>query len=399
MAFDLIATIQRREVWVSNQMLPESGGAAAAGLSQGLSRDKPESNIVSAAPVPRSSNLGSRAPGTTYVRFTLKVGELARQAEPGQFVMAKVPTGSVDPFLRRPFSLHRIDREREEVQILFQVKGRGTSLLAERDFGETLPVLGPLGRGFTLDPQRRRMILVGGGIGVAPLLALAEKGVAAGYQVLLLLGARSRGDLLALPEFEALGVKILVATDDGSRGHPGLVTDLLAKVLGEGAAAGGQADLAGGQGSMANGQADLAGEQADLAGSQADLAGSQADVASGRAHLAGGQADLPAGRAVNGEQADRTGHQVPRPTTGKEGNPMASSVIYACGPVPMLKKVAQLAGQYALPAQVSLEERMGCGLGACIGCAVGIQRPGQPFAYKKVCQDGPVFYAGEVVFP
>lgn len=385
MAFDLVAIIQRREVWVSNQMYPASGGATTAGLSQGLSRDKPESRIVSAASVSRGSNPGSRAPGITYVRFTLKVGELARQAEPGQFVMVKIPTGSVDPFLRRPFSLHRIDREREEVQILFQVKGRGTSLLAERDFGETLPVLGPLGRGFTLDPQRRRMILVGGGIGVAPLLALAEKGVAAGYQVLLLLGARSRGDLLALPEFEALGVKILVATDDGSRGHPGLVTDLLAKVLEEGVAAGGQADLAGGQGSMASGQA--------------VLAGSQADVAGGRAHLAGGQADLPAGRAVNGEQADGTGHQVLRPATGNEGNPVAGSIIYACGPVPMLKKVAQLAGQYALPAQVSLEERMGCGLGACIGCAVGIQRPGQPFAYKKVCQDGPVFSAGEVVFP
>jgi dihydroorotate dehydrogenase electron transfer subunit len=150
-------------------------------------------------------------------------------AEPGQFVMVKVSDG-IDPLLRRPFSIHRVPgAESGEFEILFRAVGSGTRLLARAHLGDRLAVLAPLGRGFRV--SGRRPLLVGGGIGVAPLLFLAERFLERGARPKLLLGGRRDRDILCHDDFACLAVPFALATEDGSLGEPGLVTRLLEKEL------------------------------------------------------------------------------------------------------------------------------------------------------------------------
>ncbi|MBE0415931.1 MAG: dihydroorotate dehydrogenase electron transfer subunit [Dehalococcoidia bacterium] len=147
--------------------------------------------------------------------------EIATEALPGQFVMVRC-SGCYGPLLRRPLSIHRILPP--NIALLFAVVGRGTKWLAQRKEGEVIDLLGPLGRSFEINS--RNLLLVAGGIGIAPLVALAEKGIAEGADVTLLLGAPTQAQLypahLLPPQ-----VKLWVATEDGSAGKKGLVTDLL----------------------------------------------------------------------------------------------------------------------------------------------------------------------------
>jgi len=239
-----------------------------------------------------------------YWRLEFESGEIAKQAYPGQFVNIKV-TDVVQPLLRRPLSIHAV--KRQSIKVIYEVLGQGTQLLASRKPNELLDILGPLGKGFDCFSQNKartvKNILVAGGIGVAPLVFLAEK--LKKSKPLILIGARNKADVLCIREFKALGCQIKLATDDGSVGFEGRVTDLLKIILTE-------------------------------------------------------------------SQSVR---------------------IFSCGPQPMLKAVASIARQQKIPAQLSLEAHMACGVGACLGCVVSTRS-----GYKTVCKDGPVFSSEELVW-
>ena len=167
----------------------------------------------------------------TY-RLTLQAPRIAAAAQPGQFVMAACgPT--LDPLLRRPFSIHQA-AETGTIQLLFKVIGRGTKLLSESRPGESISLIGPLGRGFQL-ANESPVCLIGGGMGIAPLFFLAhhilQQSRAKG-SCLVLLGAGTGAEIQQLAtEFNALGCEVQTATDDGSLGHHGLVTELLPPYL------------------------------------------------------------------------------------------------------------------------------------------------------------------------
>jgi len=152
---------------------------------------------------------------------------LAGAAQPGQFAHVRcAPHDCYDPMLRRPLSFSRIDPARGRVAFLIDVVGRGTAWLVQRDPGSLVDVLGPLGRPFAYQPGRTRALMVGGGIGLAPLLALADRAPQAGVAVTLLSGGRDRHGLTPRG-YVAPHVRYAVATDDGSEGHHGVVTELI----------------------------------------------------------------------------------------------------------------------------------------------------------------------------
>jgi len=162
------------------------------------------------------------------VRLTLQSEKIAEIAKPGQFVMIKTATGK-DPILRRPFSIHQTSKN-GRIQILFKVTGRGTGLLAHSRVGETLSVFGPLGHGFDIKADKPAC-LVGGGMGIAPMLFLAKhlcrvkKDVASD---IILFGGRTKIEVEPLvADFEQLGIRLTAATDDGTYGKKGFVTDLI----------------------------------------------------------------------------------------------------------------------------------------------------------------------------
>ncbi len=155
--------------------------------------------------------------------------------EPGQFVMlspgARGSGERDDPLLPRPMAVYREDSG--AVEILYKIHGRGTALLADARAGQRVRMLGPLGRGFPLPEAGSRALLVGGGTGIASLYELALR-AAQRAEVSVLLGARSADDLMGREDFAALGVALRVATEDGSEGTHGRVTDLLREELGRG---------------------------------------------------------------------------------------------------------------------------------------------------------------------
>ena len=253
------------------------------------------------------------------LRLAFHSPELAKAALPGQF--AHVLCGaSHDPLLRRPFSIHDADPDSGRVAIVYEVRGRGTALLAEKRPGERLDLLGPLGNGFELPEASNRPVwLVGGGMGAAPLYLLARRiAETAGSECMTFsVGARTAEMHICLDEFRCfcptdLESRFWIATDDGSLGKRGLVSELLLRRV----------------------------------------------------------------EAMDG----------PNPP-----------IIYACGPTAMLREVARIAKEHSLECQVSLEAKMACGVGACMGCVVKV-RDGEGFKYVRVCKEGPVFDAGRVVW-
>lgn len=246
------------------------------------------------------------APGVFYLEVLAP--EIAQKAQPGQFVHVRC-SPNLSPLLRRPLSLHGIQRESGKIALLYQVKGAGTQILAQKRPGEALDILGPLGRGFTLDPKAQNILIVGGGLGVAPLLPLAEFLQEKQQAPTVILGFNTSSQVLRLREFEAVSQKLYVTTVDGSAGEKGLVT-------------------------------------------------------------------VPLKRELEEKHYD---------------------LIYACGPEPMLKTVAELATSLNIKCQVSLETFMACGIGACFGCTCKTQRAGQE-EYARVCVEGPVFDSQVVVW-
>ena len=243
----------------------------------------------------------------------LHAPEIAASVVPGQFVNVLVHAQGAEsffPLLRRPFSVCQADREQGWISILWKAIGPGTRLLANCRAGGVLNVIGPLGNGYRLPPEGRAALLVGGGLGVAPLPLLAEALHARRLTFEVMLGARTAPDLGGREELERHGGKIHLATDDGSAGHHGFVTDILESRM----------------------------------------------------------------RAYAAEKAP--------------------AQIYACGPMPMLRRVASICSAAQMPAQVAVETVMGCGFGICMGCPVEPAQGATALGrYWLACMDGPVFPA------
>ncbi|MCC6236720.1 MAG: dihydroorotate dehydrogenase electron transfer subunit [Dehalococcoidia bacterium] len=172
----------------------------------------------------------ARLYGETHILW-LPLPEAFATAQPGQFVMAYCGEG-YDPLLGRALSFHRTRQGASglEFALLFDVVGRGTDWLARRERGDELRLVGPLGRGFEPRPNVQRMLLVGGGIGVAPLVGLADRLVEEGREVTLVLGARSEAGIFPASQLPP-AVELIVATEDGSAGERGRVTAPFQRLL------------------------------------------------------------------------------------------------------------------------------------------------------------------------
>ena len=251
---------------------------------------------------------------------------LAGGARAGQFVHVRTPDYS-GLVLRRPFSINTLDRSTGTVTIHFRITGKGTEWIARSRPGDSLAMLGPLGRPFEVDPRSRHLLLIAGGLGMAGVRALADQALEEGRQVTLLFGAADASQVYPsslLPD----EVEYVVATDDGSMGHRGYVTELVAGY-------------------------EAWSDQAFACGPHVMLAA--------LARLAGGRQQRLGVARLGRKGASRT-----RP-----------------GGLAQARRRAWL--------QVSMEQNMGCAVGACLGCVVmGTAGP------QRVCREGPVFAAEEI---
>ncbi len=252
--------------------------------------------------------------GARNYLLTLNTPEQARLVRPGQFVMLKcVEEVNDNPLLRRPFTIFDIHRNARSgkpagLDLLVKDAGAGTHKLVQSRPGQLFDCLGPQGRGFQVSAEMRNRTeigcLVAGGVGIAPLFLLAQNLLTYHVKPILFYGGANVADLVLRENFERLGIETVYATEDGSFGERGLVTQPLASFL--------------------------------------------------KAH----------------------GHKNVR--------------AYACGPWGMMKAVHALSIEHNLQCEVSLEARMGCSLGACLGCVVRSRDHQGEEQYLRVCQDGPV---------
>lgn len=234
-------------------------------------------------------------------RLTLKAPSIALRSRPGQFVQIGIKQGGT--LLRRPLGLAEVDTLSGNIVLNYRVLGKGTEALSRLRPGDMVQVLGPLGHGFTAHTVKP--LLVGGGMGLSPLLYYAQWLSARQVDVDILMGGRTAEELFWQKDYAGCAKGIYLTTDDGSLGTKGFVTDLLPKLL---------------------------------AGSTYDR-------------------------------------------------------VVVCGPEIMMKNVYEVCKQKLVPCEVSLERRMGCGLGACLSCSIDTLS-----GRRKVCKDGPVFPAEEVFF-
>jgi dihydroorotate dehydrogenase electron transfer subunit len=255
----------------------------------------------------------------------LQAPKIAAHALPGSFVHLTV---NAQRPMRRPISILRVDAKKGYVDLLYKVFGEGTALLAQNKVGESLNLMGPIGKPFEFHPERTRPLLIGGGVGMPPMIFCADAlRQDKNYQPFVILGSEvpfpfeSRpsefivpgvpdGVIAGMPLLEEWGIPSRLTSTQGYPGcFEGYVTDLARHWL----------------------------------------------------------------DALSDEQRNEV-------------------EIFSCGPHPMLEAVAQLAGEYELPCQVSLEEFMACAVGGCAGCVVEVKTDSGP-AMKRVCVDGPVFDA------
>lgn len=168
----------------------------------------------------------NRKVNLSYYKLVFRSRRLALGVKPGQFL--NLQTGNTgSPFLRRPFSYYR--RVKNKIEILYEVVGKGTAQLAQMKKGNVLKALGPLGKPFTFDIKKKKRVLIGGGVGVPPLIFLAEVKPQRGDY--LLIGTKSKKEVLPSREFSRVKAKILCSTDDGSYGQKGFVTELLKEII------------------------------------------------------------------------------------------------------------------------------------------------------------------------
>jgi dihydroorotate dehydrogenase electron transfer subunit len=164
----------------------------------------------------------------TYCRLVMDAPALAKEVQPGQFIQIKVSDG-FEPLFRRPFSVFRA--QAGKVEIFYDVVGQGTRLLAARRKGEVLDVLGPLGKPFTLPrAEVKQIVFVAGGIGVAPFMAFSDALKKHKAEKVLLYGGRTKAQTFSLAAFKKNGIKTFIATDDGSVGVKGRVSELFGQI-------------------------------------------------------------------------------------------------------------------------------------------------------------------------
>ncbi len=163
-----------------------------------------------------------------YLKLTLASDYISSHGSPGQFVNVRV-SGDSAPLLRRPLSLHRVDPAKQTFDLLYEVIGKGTELLTKVKVGEELSVLGPLGSGFKV--EKKIALLVAGGMGIAPLRFLAQEALKKTKAVYVFIGAKTHGQIICEEEFRQLGCQVLVATENGTAGKKGLITDILNEFL------------------------------------------------------------------------------------------------------------------------------------------------------------------------
>ncbi len=238
----------------------------------------------------------------TY-RMSLKC-DFAGKCTPGQFIHLAIPDFA-SHILRRPFSIHTADAENGTVDIVYKTVGQGTAAMSQLQKDIRLDVIGPLGNGYAMPQGTRKAWLVGGGLGIAPLLFIPKYYPDVLYEAFL--GFCDCGSVYSTDSFEAVCGKVHTSTDDGSFCRLGFVTDMVKEAL-----------------------------------------------------------------------------QDERP-----------DIIYACGPVPMLKALKSVLAGTDISCQVALEERMGCGVGACLTCNCKVNRE-DGWHYARVCREGPVFLLSEV---
>jgi dihydroorotate dehydrogenase electron transfer subunit len=270
-------------------------------------------------------------PAGQYV-IRLRAPKCAAAATPGSF--AHLTCGPDIP-MRRPLSIMRADPREGSIEVLYKVVGHGLATLATRKAGERISCLGPIGSGFVARPARPRTLLVGGGVGIPPMVFLAESllGRSEPFRPLVLMGSE-----VPFP-FKARPSTILV---------PGMPDGVIASM-----------PLLDGWG--------VPSRLASFAGFAGCYHGYVTDLA-----------------------ADWLG--------SLDAAAIAEVEVFACGPTPMLRACAAVARRFGVPCQVSLEEYMACAVGGCAGCAVQVQTPDGP-AMKRVCVDGPVFDAAAVFPP
>lgn len=229
----------------------------------------------------------------------LEAPEMAAEAKPGQFISLYSRDGA--SLLPRPISLCRIDKGQGRLRIVYRVVGKGTKEFSELKAGDFVEVMGPLGNGFPL--KEKKAFLIGGGIGIPPMLELAGQ---LGGEKQIILGYRDF-HLFLKDEFESFG-DVFVATEDGSVGTKGNVLDAISQ------------------------------------------------------------------------------------------NRLTADVIYACGPTPMLRAIKTYGQEHGIETWLSLEERMACGIGACLACVCQSKEVDahSHVHNKRICKDGPVFLAQEV---
>lgn len=236
-----------------------------------------------------------------FVLIKLKSDEALPEIKPGQFVEVKVE-GSASTFLRRPISINYVDRNNNEIWLLVQLVGEGTKAMARLNEGDFLNVLFPLGNGFSVPKKGEKVLLVGGGVGVAPLLEYGKALKEVGAKPVFLLGARTKTDLMQLDLFGKYG-DVYITTEDGTEGEKGFVT--------------------------------------------------QHSV-------------------LTKESFDR---------------------ISTCGPKPMMVAIAKFAKTNSISCEVSLENMMACGLGACLCCVEKTVK-----GNVCVCKEGPVFNINDLTW-
>jgi len=163
-----------------------------------------------------------------YWRLIFDAPDLCREVKPGQFVHIRTDEDGLQPFFRRPFSVFRAQKY---VEIFYDVIGPGTKLLSQKIKNDTLDVLGPLGTPFVMPPEDiKQVVMIAGGIGIAPMLILSDVLKKKKYELVLLYGGRDRGHVYPMKEFKDNGVKVHIATDDGSVGLKGRVSVLFDKI-------------------------------------------------------------------------------------------------------------------------------------------------------------------------
>lgn len=259
--------------------------------------------------------LSNETVGENCYWMRVVVASLFETPAPGQFVMLRI-AGLNDPFLSRPLSVFSFSRKKHHgtLEFLYQVVGKGTQILAGLIPGSQVEINGPLGNGFERTALRKNVVLIAGGMGIAPVSYLIEnlskrKSVSS---LTLYFGAREKTSLIGLNRAKKICDNVCVCTDDGSAGKKGLVTQLFQKDL-------------------------------------------------------------------------------------KRFKPEDTSV-FACGPKAMLRALSKVLQKGGWACQVSLEERMACGTGACMGCVVAVRDKSGRLAYQRVCVDGPVFRLNDLIW-